>query len=412
MKEKFKTDMQAKSICNNPDGKAHTCDFHCSFPGSLILQGLQSRPGIGTWRIMYRVNKKQKKFKIGVYPAMQIKAAKTEAARILGEIAAGNDPQQQRTAYQSAPTMCDLWDLYLGSQKLKTRQKAITTQHEERRKWKVEVKPIIGDMKVCDVTGSQLADILDDVARRAPVASNRLHSFLRVLFKPAVRHGWIQYSPMASIEKTGGAEVPRQRYLTDAEIKTLWPFFDAAYGNGGDILKLLLLTAQRPGEIMSMRWQDIDFDNRLWTLSNTKTGNDHLIPLSKPVLKILQRRKSGYPERVSWKNDSEYVFPSRHNRQAGHTKSVNRLRKKIQQDSGIIGWTSHDLRRTARTLMSRLSIPHHVRERVLNHSVGKIQATYDRYDYLEEKRKALDLLGQEIVKITGPALKVLKVVNE
>ena len=74
-------------------------------------------------------------------------------------------------------------------------------------------------------------------------------------------------------------------------------------------------------------------------------------------------------------------------------------------------FTPHDLRRTARTLMSRLEIPHHIRERVLNHSQGKIEAVYDQFDYLKEKRAALNKLANEIDRITGKEKKAEKVIK-
>ncbi len=216
------------------------------------------------------------------------------------------------------------------------------------------------------------------------------------MFKVAIQKGWITIHPLQWLDKPGGEEPPRKKILTDDEIEILWKYFDKLRPNPRDILKLGLLTAQRSGEIMSMKWSDIDFDKAIWTQQNTKNGSTHLVPLSEQVLSILTAKK----------RKSEWVFPSIYNRTkgattTGHAKTTKNARWKVQEDSGITGWTGHDLRRTARTIMSRLRIKHHVRERVLNHSQGGIVGVYDQHDYFQEKADALDKLSCEIYRIIG-----------
>jgi len=191
---------------------------------------------------------------------------------------------------------------------------------------------------------------------------------------------------MYLMNKPAGAESPRKRILTDDEIRTLWPMFSKVSQNQGDLFKLQLLTACRSGELMRMRWDDIK-DNIL-TIRNTKSGNDFLVPLSPQMLKILDARPK----------ISEWVFPSS---KKGHAKCLKSTRVKLQKATGITGWTNHDLRRTARTLMSQLQIKQHIRERVLNHSQGGIVGVYDLHDYLQEKSDALDKLGKKINSILG-----------
>jgi integrase len=190
---------------------------------------------------------------------------------------------------------------------------------------------------------------------------------------------------------------PRKRVLTDDEIRILWPCFDEVRPNPRDALKLGLLTAQRPGEILSMCWKDVDLKNAVWRQDNTKNGSTNLVPLSPQVIKILKaRRQSSKPE-------AEWVFSSSYNRtrgaKEGRAKSTKEARKKLKELSGVDNWTAHDLRRTARTIMSRLNIKQHIRERVLNHSQGGMVEVYDQHDYLMEKADALTKLAREIDQI-------------
>lgn len=123
-------------------------------------------------------------------------------------------------------------------------------------------------------------------------------------------------------------------------------------------------------------------------------------------MKILQARQTGegYSKKQQWMTASAYVFPSNYNTsKGGHTTTTKKARDAVQAASGVTGWTAHDLRRTARTIMSRLQIKQHVRERVLNHSQQGVVGVYDQYDYLQEKADALDKLEREIMQIIGRA---------
>ena len=331
------------------------------------------------------------------------KAAKTgKGAKRLSEQRAKQKAEEEATRRaeeleRNKATMTDLWEAYQGSLARRTRKKADSTLSEERRRWDTVIKPAIGGMKVEDVTPAMLSGLLYDVASEAPVSANRLHSLLNIMFKPALEKGWITVHPLQWIDKPAGEEAPRKRYLNDKEIRALWPCFDQVRPNPRDILRLILLTAQRPGEVMTMRWEDVDLKQAVWKMLDTKNGSSHLVPLSKPVVDILAAREK----------KGEWVFPSSYNRakgaETGHAKTQKNARKKLAQMSGVTGWTSHDLRRTARTIMSRLQIKQHIRERVLNHSQRGVVGVYDQYDYIQEKADALDKLAREIMRIIGKA---------
>ena len=268
-----------------------------------------------------------------------------------------------------------------------------------------------------------LSELLESVAKDATVSANRLHGLIRVMFKPAIAKGLITIHPMQWIDKPGGPDSPKKWVLSDEEIRTFWPQFEKLRSNPLDILKLGLLTAQRPGEIMSMRWEDVDMIKGVWIIRDTKVGNDHLVPLSRQVAEILEDRIE-YQAREADRRAKRYkkpletyqwVFQSDYNQsrgaEAGHAKSTKQARKKLIAETGLEKWSAHDLRRSARTIMSRLKIEPHIRELVLNHSVGKIQATYDVYDYLPEKRQALQKLANEIDRIRGANVATGKVVK-
>ena len=143
-----------------------------------------------------------------------------------------------------------------------------------------------------------------------------------------------------------------------------------------------------------MRWADIDLDEATWQIRDSKTGEPLVVPLSTQAVEILRNRTK----------TSVFVFPSSYNKcKAGHTTSLKESRRKLRRKSGVQGWTSHDLRRTGRTILSRLQVPLHIRERCLNHKLKGIEGTYDQYDFLPERREALQKLADEIDRIVGAA---------
>lgn len=359
-----------------------------------------------SWFAQYKYLKKTKRVTFKTkYPELSLKEARDEAARLLGVVFLGEDPSEKLRAQKQAPTMNDLWEVYCWHRDSQAVKKAYVTVKEEYRKWEKNIQPHIGHIRVEEVTPAMLAYIMDQLAKTSPVSANRLYTFLKIIFKPALRKGWISVHPLQWVDKPGGKEVSRTRVLDDNEIKCLWTFFDKEGRNPRDYFKLGLLTVQRPGEILAMRWRDVNLASSVWENKVTKTSVINVVPLSTQVVDILEFRQKEEIEKSGVVG--EWIFPSGHNRTRngakcrGHAVSGKNARKRLREASGVEGWTSHDLRRTGRTIMSRLQIEPHIRERVLAHSMGKIEGTYDRYDYLPEKRKALQMLGDEIYKIIG-----------
>jgi integrase len=191
--------------------------------------------------------------------------------------------------------------------------------------------------------------------------------------------------------------VKRDRVLTHAEIRAVWP---ACEGDSpfGELLRCCLLTAQRRKEVAGMLWAELDLDRAIWEIGSAryKTEIVHVVPMPAAAVELIR----GLP-----KTDNVYVFstePGTHF--SGFSKSMDRLRRL----TGTAGWTIHDLRRTARTQMSGLKnaaghrVGADIAERVLGHVIGGVRGIYDRYDYLDEKREALELWAAALGEIVSP----------
>jgi integrase len=283
---------------------------------------------------------------------------------------------------------------------------------DDRRRHKKAKATLIseyGKLNARSLTKRQLIALLDDIVDRgAPITANRTHALLKQFFDWAAAKDLIPASPMAGIERPGGEERPRERVLSANEIKTFWSNIDKPKNEMAAptrlALKLLLVTAQRRGELTFAKWAHFDLKTKLWTIpvellktSHAKRTRPepHIVPLSPLALEILEQLKG-------LTGEGAYVLPARADKKKDRSYSESVLSRAVRENEdqfGIEHFTPHDLRRTAASFMTKLGIPRLHVEKVLNHSTGDIAEVYDRHDYLAEKRVALDRWGTHVSAI-------------
>lgn len=254
-----------------------------------------------------------------------------------------------------------------------------------------------GKLRARDLTKRQLIELLNEIVDRgAPVAANRTYALLKQMFTYAAAQDLIPASPMAGIQKPGGEERPRTRRLTPEEIRTVWIKLDSARMTEASRLglKVLLLTAQRRGELTRAEWSHFDLEEKMWSippeLQKTEGATKgetkpHQVPLSDLAVQLLTRMKE-------LAKDSPWVLPSpRGKGSLSYAKDgLSRAVKENREHFGIPAWTPHDLRRTAASAMTMLKVPRLHVEKILNHAISDIAEIYDQHDYLDEKREALE----------------------
>jgi integrase len=184
----------------------------------------------------------------------------------------------------------------------------------------------------------------------------------------------------------------RERVLNDDEIRHVWAAAETHPGPFGAYLKFLLLTAARRKEASDMRRSEL-FDDATWVIpaARCKTARDVLVPLSRAAQAIVRD--------MPRLGNGDLVFTTDGRTAIG---SFSRSKRAIDLASGVTGWTIHDLRRTARTLLSRAGIDADVAERCLGHAVVGVRAVYDRHQFEEEKRRAFEALAAQIERIVNP----------
>jgi integrase len=190
-----------------------------------------------------------------------------------------------------------------------------------------------------------------------------------------------------------GTPTKRDRILNDDELRAVWKVAEAN-GTFGAMVRLLLLTGQRREKVASMRWDDISIDGT-WTIptEDREKGNAGSLVLPQQAIDIIKAQ----PRFES----SPYVFASR---VSGHVKGWSKSKDQFDAKlEGVEPWRLHDLRRTARSLMSRAGVRPDISERVLGHVIPGVEGVYDRHQYTEEKAHALKALASLIENILAPA---------
>jgi len=339
------------------------------------------------------------RFTLGAYPAMGLGAARKAAGAKLDEVSrdieAGIDTRANRFALPVKVKARAIEDAVTEFFRLYVNPNLRERSAEQYRiAWYVHALPRWPGRAVDDIKRSDVITLLDEiVAAGKPIAANRTLSAIRKFY------GWAQPRYDLDAVPTTGVKAPtneklraRERVLADSEIALLWEGTEEAGWPFGPFVRMLLITAQRRGEVAMMKWQDVDLENALWTIpaALTKANRIHEVPLSPFAIELLK----GLPRL------DEFVFTTRGNKPlSGFSKSKARLDKL----AGILDWRLHDLRRTAGTNMAALHVAPSTISRVLNHAEGGVTKIYVRYSFFEEKRDALNTWARKLESIVRPS---------
>jgi integrase len=219
-------------------------------------------------------------------------------------------------------------------------------------------------------------------------------------FRPVITRGMARTKP---------TQRRRKRILSDAELQAVWQAAETAPSAFSRFVQFVLLTAVRRAEAAKAPRSELSADGHRWLIpaDRYKTDRDHFIPLSSAARAILA--KTPMIGRL-------WIFTTNGKKPLGgfskfkkeFDKLVFEIMLKADPEAALPRWTLHDLRRTARSLMSRAGVEWDIGERCLGHVPDGMRETYDRYEYLDEKRQAFESLGRlvgQIVESTDAAKK-------
>ena len=378
-----------------------------------------SPKGLKSWIFMYRFDGKARRMTLGNYPAMSLRDAGLALAEAKKKLDLGADPGvslvQSRKDDREALTVKDLVDEYL-ERWAKPRKRS---WQEDERILNLDVVPGWGRRKAKDITRRDVLKLLDGiVGRGAPIQANRTLEVVRRMFNFAIERDIIAVSPCYLV-KAPSRENRKDRVLSADEIRALWCGLDRAGDPASDdakkvklhplsalAVKLMLVTCQRKGEVVGVRWEDIDREAEMWTIPAevAKNGQAHRVPLSKLALDILdaaERLATPKPKKGQTLTPERppFVFYSARTRAPFTPEAINTALSRNFEALGVKDFTPHDLRRTGASHMTSMGIPRLTVSKVLNHVEKGVTAIYDRYAYDPEKRHALDTWAARLVEI-------------
>jgi integrase len=409
-----RVDLTDRFVKHAKAGDLAQADFFDEGTPGLCLR--VSSKGRKTWTYLFTDLKRTRaRMTLGTYPAISLSSARTLALEAKGHAEQGRDPRDVLAARDaSALTVAGLAENYLAKH---VRPNLRSAGNFEQRV-KKNVLPVIGSVRLADLHARHINLVTDAIlAREAPTECNRVFEHMRAMLAWACRRGDLDRSPIERMLKPAPEGAPRQRVLSDDEIRHLWHILTVALAQskaGQRIVRLCLITGQRVGEVCGMRADELNLKAGTWSLpgSRTKNGNPHEVPLSLMAIQIIKDSLQDAGDKA------EFVFPSPTLDDEGRVAAIDphaistTLRRAHapteQRPRGrfdMVPFTAHDLRRTVLTGLAQLGQPPIVIGAVANHlSVTKASVTfinYVRHSYAEEKRRALELWADRLAAIIG-----------
>jgi integrase len=385
------------------------------FAGATI-QGAKGPRGFGVritaagsraFILNYRLRGREYRFTIGGWPDWSALKAVREARHLRQRVDRGENPLEERASSSTAVTVGSVLDDFMVRH-VRNKNQPLRSADVYDRAFKRLVKPRIGKLGIYDVRRSHIIKMLDEIEdRNGPVMADRTLGYVRKAFNwYATRDDQFNVPIVRGMARVKPKERARTRVLSDEEIRCIWPAFEEV-GKYGAFVKMLLLTAQRHGEVAHMSYKEITEDG-IWIIpaERYKTKRPHFVPLSKVALALIANQQKF--------KDCDYVFPSSVKKpfsRSGRSKmaldkAILKVMQKRAKNGAMVeplpNWTLHDLRRTAKTLMVRAGVRPDISERVLGHVIAGVEGTYDRHTYADEKRDALEKLTTILERVLNP----------
>jgi integrase len=386
--------------------------------GGLALDVLPS--GVRSWVYRYRrQDGKRMKMVLGRYPDLSLKAAREERDKLAGLVARGQSPAEERQKERfeekereegrgSDPTLAQFTERWYREMVLPPKGRSHWRNPKPVRGClDHQILPALGDKPLKEITKADIRKLLFE-KRNAGYETAALfqRTLLKLILDYAVVEELLEYNPVTLIPKDSiGRTEKRERDLSEAEIRIFLEEVEASSLSRPVkiILRLLLLTMVRKGELMRARWTHIDFERAEWHVprEHSKTGKPHIVPMTPQVASLFR-------ELQALACGSQFVLPSRHGIwKPMALETPNYGIETLKCD--IPHFVVHDLRRTAATRCAEGGFDSDVIERALNHVRQGIRGVYNRSELLEQRREMLCWWANRIDALThAPKLVVME----
>lgn len=354
------------------------------------------------WFLRYSIGGRSRIFHIGSYRDFSLPEARAQAKKLRAEIVLGHDIAQlkkDRVTAAGEKYLAERDGLTVGALADNFFERYIENRWKHPnivRSWiENRIKPAIGSLALSDVQPTHIDHFIREVAKDAPSISTKILGCLTQIFNFGMKLGRMRTNPAAIFDSSdaGGKARSRTRWLNSSELTSLFKAMDMAKGWSGRntlTIRLLLMLAVRKSELIQARVDEFDLDAAIWRIpaGRTKSAREISIPLPTQAVHAVTSL-------IHLGGGSDWLLPAR--------KMQTRMVPYISADTinaglgkcvkplmvGSEPFTIHDLRRTARTHLEAIGIAPHIAERCLNHAIRGVVGIYNRYDYIDERRVAL-----------------------
>jgi integrase len=360
-------------------GKERTVYWDAALPSFGLMV---TSAGHKSWVLQYRSGRTSRRYTIN--SVLSLDDARKEARAVLGMVARGHDPvvERRKTVDAGKNTLRAVCERYLAREGGKLRTTAKRQANLERL-----VYPVLGDRQIDDVKRSDINHLLDEIEDRrgAAMADQIMATLRRICNWHAVRDDQFRTPFVRGMGRYRPEERERDRILSDIELKRVWKTAEVFPSPWGQLIRFLLLTTCRRTEASAMTRSELVGD--LWTIPKEryKTNVEVTLPLSKAARKVLAE--------LPHIQGCDFIFTTDGRTTLGGF-STFKLRFDIA--CGVKDWRLHDLRRTARSLLSRAGVNSDIAERCMGHALPGIRGVYDRHDYLDQMKGAFEALAAQI----------------
>jgi integrase len=376
------------------------------------------------WQYRAQVDGKRRWLSLGAYPQVGYAEARVElmthqSAHEAAKKGEGDHPvlaaRFARKASRRRPTVNMVFDEWIADKRLGSARKQGQPVRERtveiiKQNFDSDIRTRIGEAKIEAVTAGALQECVDAPrGRKAPGAAAHVYRTLRGLFNFAIRRGYVEADPMRRIENPKPYRPQPVAAASDAEIRALLRTIEASRLSESAKLAIEfhLLTGARPSEVRLATWSEFDIRRAAWNLPGrrVKSGRPFRIHLSDQALALIKRAKDSA-------GSSAFVFPGKKGAAAEKmflARALSRLAERVESAGGR-QLRPHDLRRTFRTMLSRLGVLPHVAELCLNHQETEtMRRVYDGYDYSREVDEAWDRAGAHLAALKVGGAEIIQI---
>jgi integrase len=380
-------------------GKERTVYWDEGLPGfGLVVTSTGHKSFVCQYR--HKHESRRMHFKRG----LSLEEARKQARGAIGAVAKDRDPlgERRKAEAEATNTLKSIAEEYLA-------REAGRLRSIDQRRACLErlIYPKFGSRQIESIRRSEIVRLLDKIEdENGPAMADHTLAILRRLFTwHAGRSDDFRTPIVRGMARTSPKEQARQRVLTDDELRAVWKAAEGARNAFGAMVRFIVLTATRRNEAARLQREEVTGTECLIPGSRHKSKRDFLLPLSSEALAIL----ADVP--VVGRKDKGYVFTTDGARPLGGFSKFKRefdeavfaaQREHDASAKPMPRWTLHDLRRTARSLMSRAGVAPDHAERALGHVIAGIRGTYDLHEFRDEKRHAMEALAGQVDRIVNP----------